>query len=118
MSNEMFLGATEFRISRKKEEAAHGALIDLSVDVVEGWEDERAGKIQEKVKETGRTVGQLTIDELIECWGWHLIRDISNQTDEIIDIDLMEDFSSDEETLFETLAPLLRDTTSLSCNKA
>ena len=106
MGNEMYLCDTKFHISREKEADAHTALGDDAIDEVE-HDGERAGDIREKVQETGRTVGQLTLDELVGCWGWNLIRDIANESDEIIDIDLAEEYSSDEEHLFDILAPFV-----------
>jgi len=104
MSNEMFLGDTAFRISLAKEEAARAALAQEAKRVVEA-DGRRAADIRWKVEETGRPIEQLTFDELVNCWGWSLMRDSAGQTGEIIGIDLLEDSSGDEETLFRVLGP-------------
>ena len=105
MSNELFLGDITFHISPDKEESARVALAEVAEKRV-GTEDWHAGDIQEMADGRECEVTELTLDDLVQCWGWSLIR-ADNQTQEIIGIDLLEDFSSDEETLFETLAPFV-----------
>lgn len=106
MSNELFLDDTRFHISPDKEEAARVALVQVAEKRV-GTKNWRAGDIKEMAEGRECDVTEFTLDDLVQCWGWSLVRDIANRTNEIIDIDLLEDFSSDEETLFETLAPFV-----------
>src|SRR5437773_74824 len=96
MSNEMFLGDTTFHISPDKEEAARVALAQVAEKSVEA-DNWRAGDIKEMAEGRECGVTELTLDDLVQCWGWSLIRD-TDKTHEIIGIDLLEDFSSDEET--------------------
>jgi hypothetical protein len=104
MSHEMFVGETKFHISRANEEAARLTLVKVAKEIVEK-DDICAGDIRTMVEGRACEIEQLTLDDLVQCWFWYLIRDIANETDEIIDIAYSEDYSGDEETLFEALAP-------------
>lgn len=106
MSNEMLLVGATFHIGRDQEEAARAALMEAARIALEK-KDMRAGDIQIMIEGTVEgEMEQLTLDQLVMCWGWSLVRDRGG-TGEIVDIELLDDFSSDEETFFEVLSPFV-----------
>jgi hypothetical protein len=107
MSNEMHLVGATFHMGRGQEEAAKAALRETANVALEK-KDMRAGDIQTMIDGTPEgEIEQLTLDQLVRTWGWSLLRDPDDKTGEIVGIDLLEDFSSDEETLFEVLGPFV-----------
>jgi hypothetical protein len=107
MSNEMSLVGAIFHMRRGQEKAAKAALREAASVALEK-KDMRAGDIQEMIDgapEGG--IEQLTLDQLIRCWGWSLLRDRDHEKGKIVGITLLEDFSSDEEALFEVLGPFV-----------
>ena len=104
MSQTTFLLSAQFGIAQRNEEAARLSLVALALEVLEK-QDMRAGDIQALVQESARSVDKLTLDELVQCWGWSLNRKEDDEAGQVIGIWLEEECSVDEESLFEALAP-------------
>lgn len=106
MSNEMFQGETEFKIELSQELAARIAMGNLAKRYL-GDIGERAIAIRKQEREVHLPIDQFTLDELVEAFGWEIRRTDDGPPDEIYNIALQDTFSSQEDELFEALAPFV-----------
>jgi len=68
---------------------------------------ERASTIAVYLNEHGKTLTDLTFDELIMLWGWNTV--FEEKTEDLVSLYPEEESSSDEDLLFECLAPDMED---------